>query len=298
MDIVDAQLHVGRGKIDATLEAMDALRIRSVVIDEYWGNGLGKSPTHIQPGHELPGGGWRAAWPTAMEAALLHPARFAFIVRIDRLDPQLESVMRVVGSTPGALAFRLQPVWTLEEAEAFANGAYAPLMDIAQDIGLPVCLFIPGHAELLAPYARQYPALTFIIDHCGMGFAGIPRGRAAAAQDFATSPAYFERVLALAAHPNVALKWSHAQNCFGVQAYPYEGLRPYLRQAIAAFGPERLMWASDKTVIPAHGWGALLHYLHDDPELSEHEKEWILGRSARKILNWPAANCLNWPSAT
>ena len=39
-----------------------------------------------------------------------------------------------------------------------------------------------------------------------------------------------------------------------------------------------------------HRWSDLLHYLRDDPELSPAEKQWILGRSARRVLNWaPAA---------
>jgi hypothetical protein len=58
MDIADAQVHVGRGKIDSTLEAMDALAIRSVIIDEYWGTDPGMHFSHIDPGHRLPSGAW------------------------------------------------------------------------------------------------------------------------------------------------------------------------------------------------------------------------------------------------
>ena len=290
MDIVDAQLHLGRGMIGATLEAMDSLGIASVLIDEFWGGRIGAEPTHIAPGYQLANGAWRAAFPTAEEASLLHPDRFSYLVRIDRRDPELESVMRAIGSTPNARAFRLQPVWTLEEAEAFGAGAYEPLLDIAQDLGLPVCWFIPGYVELLAAYVAKYPKLTFVVDHCGMGFPGIPPGRDAEAAARAQSVAYFDEVLKLAEHPNLALKWSHAQTRFGVTDYPYEPLRPLLRRAIEAFGADRLMWASDKTVMFGHRWSDLLHYLRDDPELSPAEKEWILGRSARRVLNWaPAA---------
>ena len=49
------------------------------------------------------------------------------------------------------------------------------------------------------------------------------------------------------------------------------------------------MWASDKSVMFGHSWGDLLYCLRDDPQLSGEEKEWILGRTARKILHWPAA---------
>ena len=220
MDIVDAQVHVGRGMIASTLEAMDALGISSVLIDEFWGEFGGSHPSHIQPGYLLPNGAWRATWPTAEEAGLLHPERFAYLARIDRLDPQLESVMRVVGSSPNARAFRLQPVWTSAEAAAFAAGAYEPLLDIAQDIALPICLFIPGHVELLVPYLRKYSRLVFVVDHCGMGFPGIPPGRAQAEEKRAVAPGYFDEVLKLAEFPNCALKWSHAQSRFDTPAYP------------------------------------------------------------------------------
>nr|WP_297492590.1 amidohydrolase family protein [Acidocella sp.] len=289
MDILDAQVHVGRGKIATTLAAMDALGIRSVIIDELWELRMGAHPTHIQPGHVLPNGSWRTAYPTAVEAALSHPERFAFLVRIDPRDPQLESVMRTVGSTPGALAFRLQPVWTLEDAEGFAKGSYEPLLEIAQDIGLPVCLFLPGYAEALPRYLKKFPRQMFIVDHCGMGMAQFPAGRDEAQARRVSEPGYFDHVLALAEFPNVALKLSHAQSHFGTPDYPYAGLRPYWRRAIAAFGAERLIWASDNTVIPHHSWADMLYYLRDDPEFSGEEKAWMLGRAARKIFNWPAA---------
>jgi len=288
MDIVDAQIHMGPGEIDATLQAMDALGIRSLIIDELWQMRPSGHPTHLQPGYRLANGAWRTAAPVAVQASLAHPERFSFLVRIDPLDPELESVMRVVGSTPGARAFRLQPVWTPADAAAFAAGSYEALFDLAQHIGLPVCVFIPGYVELLELYLKKYPKVKMVIDHCGLGFSFLPPVRPRSEHDFAASPAYFSRVLALAQYPNLALKWSHAQDRFGVQTYPYEGLRPYLRQAIAAFGAHRVIWASDKTVIPGHGWPNLLNYLRDDPELSQDEKEWVLGGSARKIFNWPA----------
>ncbi|MFV8816768.1 amidohydrolase family protein [Haliea sp. E17] len=289
MDIVDAQVHVGRGKIATTLAAMDALGIQSVVIDEFWGSMHPSHPTHIDPGYQLENGAWRAAWPTAEEASLLHPERFSYLVRVDRNDPQLESVMRTVGSSPHARAFRLQPVWTLDEVGVFAAGGYTPVLEIARDIGLPVCFFIPGYVELLRPYLAQFPGLQFVVDHGGMGFSNIPAGRPAAEAAAANSPAYFDEVLRLAEFPNVALKLSHIHHPFGAGNYPYEPLRPVLRRAIDAFGANRLLWASDNTVIPGHSWADLLYYLRDDPELSAEEKRWILGASARSVFRWPAA---------
>jgi len=288
IDVVDTQLHLGRGRISETLEAMDALGVRSVLIDEFWGSWDSPDPTHIQPGFALPNGAWRAAWPTAEEASLLHPDRFAYLVRVDRRDPQLESLIEVIGSSPSARAIRLQPTWTLQEAQVFAEGGYDDVLSLAREAGLPVCLFIPGHAEHLAPYAERFPEVRLVIDHCGMGFPGIPPGRPEAEASRTLEASYFDEVLKLARYPNVFLKWSHAQDRFGAADYPYEGLRPLLRNAIAAFGAERLMWASDKTVMFGHTWADLLFAIRDNPDLTIAEKSAILGGTARRVFNWPA----------
>lgn len=52
---------------------------------------------------------------------------------------------------------------------------------------------------------------------------------------------------------------------------------------------DRLLWASDKSVMVGHTCSDLLHCVRDDPELSQDEREWILGRTARRILKWPSA---------
>lgn len=286
LDIVDCQYHMGRGETEATLRAMDALGIRSLLIDEFWGDFGGAHPTHIQPGYRLPNGAWRAAWPTAELASLMHPDRFSYLVRIDRTDPELESLMRVLGSSPHVRAFRVQPAWTLDEVAALHAGAYDRLLAVAEELGRPVCFFVPGYVELLAPYAARFPRLTMIIDHCGMGFPSIPAGRDEAEARATMHPDYLEVICRMAEYPNVALKWSHAQNLFGAQVYPYESLRPFLRKVLDAFGKERIMWASDNSVVPNHTWGETLHYLRDDPKLHEEEKAWLLGRAARQILNW------------
>ena len=56
MNIVDAQVHFGPGRIEETLSAMDALGIQAVLIDEY-----GLRAFNNEPHHVLPGGGIRPA---------------------------------------------------------------------------------------------------------------------------------------------------------------------------------------------------------------------------------------------
>ncbi len=284
MEIVDSQIHFGPGGIDKTLAAMDAVGVDAVLADEFWGL------DNWGPGCTLPNGAYRVTSPTAELAAWLHPDRFSYVLRIDRLDPEAESLVRMAKDAPHCRAIRMLPALTAAELEAFASGAYDPIFTLAERIGMPVFLFIAGHVELMPRYLAQFPRLQFIVDHCGMPMeANISFLDAATPDQQHSGPdvAYFDEVLKLAVHPNVALKWSHAQGMFGMRDYPSIGLRPYLRRAIDAFGANRVMWASD------HGgnqtgetWGELVHYIRDSPDLSADEKSWLMGRTVRTVLGW------------
>jgi hypothetical protein len=53
---------------------------------------------------------------------------------------------------------------------------------------------------------------------------------------------------------------------------------------------ERVMWASDYTESGRdQTWAQSLHYLRYSDLVTEVQKEWLLGRSVRHVLNWPAA---------
>jgi predicted TIM-barrel fold metal-dependent hydrolase len=290
LEVVDGQIHLGPGGVETTLAAMDALGVRAALIDEYWGASAASDRSHLQPGHRLEGGVWRCICPTAELAAAQYPDRFAYLLRVDRRDPGLEGLLRTVSGAPGGRAIRLMPVWNDADADAFAGGACVEVFAVAQDLALPVFLFIPGQVELLHAYASRFPRLTFIVDHCGMpstrGFSQVTPRTDAQRQG---GPRYIEEVLSLAEHANVALKWSHANERFGDRDYPYRGLRPFLRRSIEAFGAHRLVWGSDHTVIPDATWAQLLFSVRDDPELSQAEKAALLGGSLRTLLRWPAA---------
>jgi predicted TIM-barrel fold metal-dependent hydrolase len=290
MEIIDSQIHFGPGQIEETLAAMDALGINAVLADEFWGlDSWG-------PGYTLPNGVLRVTSPTVELAAAQHPDRFAYVLRVDRADPEAESLIRSIKDAPGARALRILPALTAVELEAFKGGGYDYMFALAEQLGLPVFAYIAGHVELMPPHLEKFPELQFIVDHCGMpieqGISFLDEATPGDSTEHAgPDVAYFDEVLKLAAFPNVALKWSHAQGMFGIRDYPFAGLRPYLRRAIAAFGVERVMWASDNGGNQTgESWAELLFYLRDCPELSDYEKEWLLGRTVRQILGWPATD--------
>jgi L-fuconolactonase len=303
MDIVDAQLHFGPAGlkmgadrfeadpsiIQSTLEAMDSLGIQSVLLDEFWYWAANFNPEQNLPGHELPNGAWRSIYPLAQLASILHPDRFSYFVRIDRRDPQLDSVMRVLASSPQARAFRVLPARSSTEVKQFIDGAYDELFALAQELERPICIFIPGYVEYLPRYLKKFPRLQFVVDHWGMGIAHNMTERPESEFTRSFSPEYFEEILKLSQHPNVAIKLSHGQMHFRATEYPFEPVRAYIRRAIEAFGADRLLWATDKTVAhPMLSWGELLYSIKDSPELSREEKELILGKNARRIFAWPA----------
>jgi predicted TIM-barrel fold metal-dependent hydrolase len=270
MDIVDAQVHANVLPAETVLAIMDAIGIRAVLIDEYLTAGEGSA---LLPAYELPGGASRPVGPNAEAAALRYPDRFAFLMRINPFDPGLEGWIETLKASPNLRALR-GIVFGEAEGKAFEEGAFDRLFAAANAHGLPVFLTIPGRVPHLATYARRFPDVQFVIDHCGI--------------EFDADRASLDDTIRIAELPNVALKWAHAPVFLSTEPYPFRDLEPKLARVLDAYGRERVMWASDYTVTRRRqSWAESLFCLRDSPALSETDKEWILGRTARTLLNWP-----------
>ena len=298
MDIVDSQVHLGPGGAAEMVAAMNALGIRSALIDEWWMGTAG------DPGYRVGEGGkaFRTASPTAELASWTYPGRFAYIVRVDRWDPELRNVVKLARDCAHVRALRVSPGMNRAEIADFTAGAFDGVFAAAADHGFPVFVQIAGQTHLLARYLKKFPSVKVIICHCGM-----PPGRLlwpifARMENLPDSQEYwgrigsepaeqaFDKVLEIAAFPNVALKWAHAPTMFDVPGYPNDGLRPFLRKALNAFGAERIMWASDISANQTgESWAELLFAIRENPDLSPAGKEHVLGRTARAWLGWNQA---------
>jgi predicted TIM-barrel fold metal-dependent hydrolase len=208
------------------------------------------------------------------------PDRFSYFLRVNPEDPGIEFVMSDARASPGCRAIRLNG-WSPREEAAAAEGQRMQYFRMAEKYSLPVFVFTTGRVAIYEQYIRACPSLPIIFDHCG----------------FPVKPGDFEDVLRLAAYPNVHLKWSHAPLLFSAKRFPFPEVRPFLARALDAFGRERVMWCSDCTAVPyaaslregpVYTWGEALFYMRDNPDLSEDDKAWVLGRSARKVLDWSA----------
>ncbi len=289
MDIVDTQIHLFMTMDDdEAVRVMDGLGIRSALIDEAWdfgdedATGTPDEGGELMPSYRLPNGVYRPVAPGGIKASLRRPDRFGYFLRIAHDDPDLDFVMRDTAASPGGKAFRLD-VRTAQQIAAYASGSQKELFKRAERLGMPTFICTMGRAPEFEQYIRDCPSLPVIFDHCG-----VPQS----AEDY-------DRLLGLARYPNVFVKWCHAPLMFQAKRFPFPEVRPYLARALDAFGPERLMWASDFTAVDygakvrnepdsSYSWAEALYYMRCNPELSEGDQEWVLGRTARKVLNWPA----------
>ncbi|WP_322857341.1 amidohydrolase family protein [Mycobacterium shigaense] len=272
MDIIDAQVHANMLGTDVALAIMDALGIQAAVFDEF--ESANEDGT-LRPGYRLCNGSFRNVGPNAEAAALQHPDRFAFLMRVDPTDPGLESWIETLTAAPGFKALRAT-VFTPAEGAVFERGEHDRLLRAAQSHNLPVFVTCPGRVPYLTPYVERFPGVQFVVDHCGVAFDA-PPGQGS-----------IDEALKLARYPNVAYKWAHAASFLSTEPHPFADLEPKLRGAVDAFGANRVMWASDYTMTRHRAnWAETLFSIRDSPSLSDEEKAWILGRTARQILNWP-----------
>lgn len=269
-DIVDAQLHLTLTLgAEAIVAAMDALGIRSVVLDELWGR---NERGHGTPCVEFADGGYRPLSPLAQAAALRYPDRFSYLQRVRRGDPQLAAWVPVLASSPGCRSLRIV-VWDAQERDALTAGGYDALLGLAQANALPISVLGADMGNLLRDAVARFPDLQFVVDHCG----------------WVKSEAQWADVRALATHRNVWFKWSHAGRSFGRSAQPEQGVQRAFLQALEAFGPDRVLWAGDVTHEETDApWGRLLSFVQDNPALSQGDKEWVLGKTARRLFKWGA----------
>ncbi len=284
MEVIDAQVHINQlGSIETGFTAMEAAGVSGCFIDEW--HGFSPTGKHL-PGEELPNGAVRTlVTPIAEEYATRWPDRFSYYGRTDALDPDLESVMAQVLSRPGCRGLRV--CIGDDEVANFESGGYARFFAAAAKHSVPCFMWLNGKTHLLRPYVEKFPDVAFVIDHCGEGPASWPGPEVQGEARFAG----LERTYSYAAYPNVALKWTQAVR-LSAKPFPFPDLMPHLLRTIDHFSLSRVFWGTDYTQLkklePRFSWAECLMYILASNELSQGDKEWIMGRSLRKILRWPA----------
>ena len=212
---------------------------------------------------------------TSLEAARLHPERFAVMGRLTLDDPESRERMAAWKDQPGMLGIRL----------TFHRGRYRNWLEddtidwfweAAERYDVPVMALAPHALPKLGEIAARHPGLRLCIDHMGLNSSLIGKPLAP----------IVDGVVKLAALPNVAVKAS-ALPCYSTESYPYPSLHAQIRRVVDAFGPERVFWGTDLSHLPCPYRMALTLFTEELDNLTADEKEWILGRGIARWLGWP-----------
>jgi predicted TIM-barrel fold metal-dependent hydrolase len=211
----------------------------------------------------------------ALEAASLHPDRFAIMGRLDTDLPESHGLMRTWREQPGMLGIRV--LFTTDVLrEPLLAGRMEWFWASAEQLNMPIMALFPFPLMHLAEdVISRYPNLRLIIDH--MGMTGHAKGAAAFSG--------IENLLALARHPHVAVKVS-ALPIFAEDAYPFKSIHTYIRQVYDAFGPQRMFWGSDLSRLTCPYRQCVTLFTEELTWLSEADRVWIMGLAINEYLGW------------
>ncbi|MEO0475248.1 MAG: amidohydrolase family protein [Planctomycetota bacterium] len=171
-----------------------------------------------------------------LDCAKKRPGTFSVVAMINERTPDLKDRLRDLRDQ-GARGIRIGPTKHADRTLNVdpPNWLKAPgqqlLWQHAAELGVAVCpLLGPDFLPTVDPMCERFPDTTVVIDH----FAHIDMAK----------PETVNALTKLARHQNVYVKVS-AFYKFGDKKAPYEDIERMVIKMVEAFGPDRLMWASD-----------------------------------------------------
>lgn len=198
---------------------------------------------------------------------------FAGVGIVDSAAPAVDKAMRQL-ATRGVRGFRISP------GQSPKSWLETDRMQLMWKTGgtdkLAMCPLIgPDALDSVDGMCKRYPDTPVVIDHMArIGADGVIR------------ESDVKKLCSLAAHKNVHVKVS-AFYALGQKRAPYLDLVPVIKSLTEAYGPQRLMWASDAPfqVQDGHQYTSSISLVRDHlPFLSESDREWLLGKTAGEVF--------------
>ena len=208
-----------------------------------------------------------------LDAITRHKGVFRGIGIVDQNAPDVAAQM-IALKKRGVRGFRIYPG---SDSQAWLDTpGMAAMWRCGAEQGMAMCLLInPDALPAVDRMCGKFPQTPVVIDH----FARI--GADGEIRDGDVS-----RLCALARHPKAHVKTS-AFYAFGKKRYPYTDLLPMTRRLIEAYGPQRLMWASDcpYQVENGHTYKGSIELIRDRLDgISAADREWLLRKTAERIF--------------
>ncbi len=200
-----------------------------------------------------------------------HKGVFSAVAVIDESEKPRQRMQKLAAK--GVRGFRIRPGKRSPESWLDSDGMKA-MWAHAAGSGQQICPLVnPIHLPSIDRMCQRYPQTPVVIDH----FARI-------GIDGKLPDKQLDLLCRLSRHKKVKVKVS-AYYALGKKKAPYRDLLPMIRRVLDAFGPERLMWASDCPfqVAGGHDYGSSVDLIRKHAEfLSAGDRDWILRKTAEK----------------
>jgi predicted TIM-barrel fold metal-dependent hydrolase len=200
-----------------------------------------------------------------------YPGTFQGVCRVDPLDPAAPDHLSEL-TAQGFRGVRLSPAGNAS-GDWFRGPLMPPLWKRCEELKVPMTVLAPiTRMPEVAPLLDKLPDLTVVIDH----MADCPIDQ----------PAELEKLIALKRYPKLFVKISHTWS-ISKQPYPWLDAQEYVKRLHQAFGPQRLMWATDWPIVEGHStYDRALSVVRDEMKfLNADDKSWILDKTIERV--WP-----------
>lgn len=218
---------------------------------------------------------WDASYAVSVRKA--HPGKFALIKPVDPNDAGVADTIAEWAKIDGTVAIRIMMNDEVSKDPADA-GVNRVLTEAARQ-DFPVNLLCWDRLEQVAELAKRHPDTQLVIDHIGLQQ---PMKPPAPAEPWAKLP----RLLALAPHPNIAVKISGGCT-LSHEKFPYNDIRAPLGRIFDAFGLDRCMWGTDWTrAVNLLTYKEGVDAFRAADWLSASDRETLMGGTLAKIYGW------------
>jgi predicted TIM-barrel fold metal-dependent hydrolase len=200
-----------------------------------------------------------------------HKGMFHGVCRVDPLDPAAPDHLSA-HTADGFRGVRLSPAGNAT-GDWFHGPLMLPLWKRCEDLNVPMTVLAPiTRMPEVGLLLEKTPHLTVVIDH----MADCP----------VDQPAELEKLIALKRYPNLFVKISHTWS-LSKQPYPWLDAQELVKRLHAAFGPERLMWATDWPIVEnVSTYEKALQVVRDEMKfLNAEDKKWIMNKTIERV--WP-----------
>ena len=207
-----------------------------------------------------------------IDAVRRYPKTFVGVCRVNPEDPAAPDQLSEVVATQTIQGVRLSPSASSSD-DWFTGPLMDPIFGRAAELHVPM-LILTGPSRLgdLARLIERHPDLDVVIDHMADCHPDDDAGAAA--------------LLSLARYPRVYVKISHTWS-ISREEYPWRDTHGLVERVYQAFGPRRIMWATDWPVCLAKTtYARTLSVVRDEmPFIAKDDREWVLGKTALRL--WP-----------